>query len=68
MKTEVAKFDVVSADGETSHPTEVHHMVDEYTGYELFTITQIDPDTDEYLTVVLHREQLASLANIAKGH
>lgn len=68
MQTEVAKFDVVSDAGEITYPTEVHHHVDEYTGYELFTITQIEPDTDEYITVVLHREQLASLANIAKGH
>lgn len=68
MQTEIAKFDVVSVDGEITLTTEVHHHVDEYSGYELFTIMQTEPDTSEYITVVLHREQLASLANIAKGH
>lgn len=63
----IAKFCVVYKDGDSTLPTEVFHHVDT-EGYELFSITQKDTDSDEYVTVLLHRDQLVSLANQAKGH
>ena len=65
--TLIAAFHVVSGDGAETLPTEVFHHLDT-DGYELFSITQKDTDSDEYITVLLHRDQLASLASTAKGH
>jgi len=67
VQTLVAKFNVVDEAGEDTLDTEVHHHVTD-SGYELFTITQQDTDSDEYLTILLHRGQLAALAAFAKGH
>lgn len=65
--TLIAKFCVVSKEGDATLPTQVCHHVDT-EGYELFSITQKDTDSDEYITVLLHRDQLVSLASQANGH
>lgn len=65
--TVVAEFSVVSGDGAEALPTSVCHHVDE-EGYELFSITQPGLDGNSEITVLLHRDQLAALAGIAKGH
>lgn len=65
--TLVATFNVVDESGEHTLPTEVHHHI-AHDGYELFSITQQEIGSDEQLVVLLHREQLSQLADIAKGH
>ena len=65
METEIAKFNVVSKDGETTWETEVHHDFD--GEYELFSITQTTGE-GEFVTVLLHRDQLAALSAFVKGH
>jgi len=67
VQTLVAKFNIVDEAGVDTLPTEVHHHTTE-SGYELFSITQQDTDSPEFITILLHREQLAALAAFAKGH
>lgn len=65
--TLITAFNVVDKAGDATLPTEVFHHVDT-EGYELFSITQKDTDSDGYITILLHRDQLARLASTAKGH
>lgn len=67
MENDVRVFNVVNRDGTESWKTVVSHHVDQE--YEMFCITQELPGSSgETITVILHREQLAELAAIAKGH
>lgn len=64
--TLIASFNVLEKETDVVWPTEVYHHVDEM--YEMFSITQEDGNTGEFITILLHRDQLVSLAGIAKGH
>lgn len=67
MESDVKVFNVVNREGTESLQTVVSHHVDEE--YEMFCITQeLQGGDGETITVILHREQLAELAAIAKGH
>lgn len=65
--TELAHFNVLDASNVTGLDTLVEHHYDTISGYELITITQTNED-GTHDTVCLSREQLASLAQQAKGH
>lgn len=67
MENDVKVFNVVNREGTESWKTVVSHHVDKE--YEMFCITQeLQGSIGETITVILHREQLAELAAIAKGH
>lgn len=65
--TELAHFGVLDSLGEVALDTLVEHHIDTTTGYELITITQTNENGSNDV-VLLSREQLASLAQQAKGH
>lgn len=62
----ITSFEVLSSGEEFTLHTEVYHHSE--GEYELFSITQDCTESGGTVTVLLHREQLAQLANIAKGH